>query len=121
MVPFHSIAVIRYLSSVKRHPAPNPTKNYEILGLLEIQRIIRRAGQRRELASRQKNYYSRRMAKKTSGAIGGVSSTSPQSEKPAEKSGIRITRPSETRKKPVTTLFRRTSSGECRNLMTSRS
>jgi hypothetical protein len=28
MVPFHSIAVIRYLSSVKRHPAPNPTKNF---------------------------------------------------------------------------------------------
>jgi hypothetical protein len=40
------------------------------------------------------------MAKKASGAIGGASSTSPQSEKPAEKSGTRITRPSETRQKP---------------------
>jgi hypothetical protein len=39
------------------------------------------------------------MAKKVSGAIGGASSMSPQSEKPAEKSGTRITRPSETRQK----------------------
>ncbi len=37
------------------------------------------------------------MAKKISGATGGTSSTSPQSEKPAEKSGTRVTRPSETR------------------------
>jgi 16S rRNA G966 N2-methylase RsmD len=34
------------------------------------------------------------MAKKAAGAIGGTSSTSPQSEKPAEKSGTRVTRPS---------------------------
>ena len=40
------------------------------------------------------------MAKKASGAIGGASSMSPQSEKPAEKSGTRVTRPSETRQKP---------------------
>src|ERR1035437_5812302 len=34
------------------------------------------------------------MAKKAAGATGGTSSTSPQSEKPAEKSGTRVTRPS---------------------------
>jgi len=34
------------------------------------------------------------MAKKAAGAIGGTSSTSSQSEKPAEKSGTRVTRPS---------------------------
>jgi 16S rRNA G966 N2-methylase RsmD len=50
------------------------------------------------------NNYSRRMAKKASGAIGGASSTSPQSEKPAKKSGTRITRPSETRQKPSSLL-----------------
>jgi hypothetical protein len=44
------------------------------------------------------------MAKKASGAIGGASSTSPQSEKPAEKSGTRITRPSETHQKPSSLL-----------------
>jgi 16S rRNA G966 N2-methylase RsmD len=33
------------------------------------------------------------MAKKAPAAIGGTSSTSPQSEKPAEKSGTRVTRP----------------------------
>jgi hypothetical protein len=44
------------------------------------------------------------MAKKASGAIGGASSTSPQSEKPAEKSGTRITRPSETPQKPSSLL-----------------
>jgi len=38
----------------------------------------------------------RGMAKKASGAIGGASSTSPQSEKPAEKLGRRGTPPSET-------------------------
>src|ERR1017187_4342534 len=37
------------------------------------------------------------MAKKSSGAIGGTSSTSPQSEKPVAKSGARGTRPSESR------------------------
>jgi hypothetical protein len=46
------------------------------------------------------NNYSRRMAKKASGAIGGASSTSPKSEKPAEKLGRRGTPPSETRQKP---------------------
>jgi hypothetical protein len=40
------------------------------------------------------------MAKKASGTIGGASSTSPQSEKPAEKLGRRGTPPSETRQKP---------------------
>jgi hypothetical protein len=44
------------------------------------------------------------MAKKASGAIGGASSTSPQSEKPAEKPGTRTTRPSETRQKPSSLL-----------------
>jgi hypothetical protein len=39
------------------------------------------------------------MAIKASGAIGGASSTSPQSEKPAEKLGRRGTPPSETRQK----------------------
>src|SRR5471030_3275205 len=38
------------------------------------------------------------MAKKSSGAIGGTSSTSPQSEKPVIKSGTRGTRPSETKR-----------------------
>ena len=45
------------------------------------------------------NNYSRRMAKKASGAIGGASSTSPKSEKPAEKLGRRGTPPSETHQK----------------------
>jgi hypothetical protein len=40
------------------------------------------------------------MAKKASSAIGGASSMSPQSEKPAEKSGTHVIRPSETRQKP---------------------
>lgn len=44
--------------------------------------------------------HTRRMAKKAVSAIGGASSTSPKLEKPAEKSGTRITRPSETRQKP---------------------
>ncbi len=44
------------------------------------------------------------MAKKVSGAIGGASSTSPQSEKPAEKLGRRGTPPSETRQKPSSLL-----------------
>jgi hypothetical protein len=44
------------------------------------------------------------MAKKASGAIGGASSMSPQSEKAAEKSGTRITRPSETPQKPSSLL-----------------
>jgi 16S rRNA G966 N2-methylase RsmD len=44
------------------------------------------------------------MVKKASGAIGGASSMSPQSEKPAEKSGTRITRPPETRQKPSSLL-----------------
>jgi hypothetical protein len=34
------------------------------------------------------------MAKKAPGVIGGTSFTSPKSEKPAEKSGTRVTRPS---------------------------
>ena len=34
------------------------------------------------------------MAKKSSGVIGGTSFTSPKSEKSAEKSGTRVTRPS---------------------------
>jgi hypothetical protein len=46
----------------------------------------------------------RGMAKKASGAIGGASSTSPQSEKPAEKLGRRGTPPSETRQKPSSLL-----------------
>ena len=40
------------------------------------------------------------MAKKSAGAIGGASSTSPKSEKPAEKSGTRVTHPSEIHQKP---------------------
>ena len=44
------------------------------------------------------------MAKKASGTIGGASSTSPQSEKPAPKSGTRVTRPSGTRQKSSTFL-----------------
>ena len=44
------------------------------------------------------------MAKKASGAIGGASSTSPKSEKPAEKLGRRGTPPSETRQKPSSLL-----------------
>jgi hypothetical protein len=50
------------------------------------------------------NNYSRRMVKKASGAIGGASSTSPKSEKPAEKLGRRGTPPSETRQKPSALL-----------------
>ena len=46
----------------------------------------------------------RGMAKKASGAIGGASSTSPQSEKPAEKLGRHGTPPSETRQKPSSLL-----------------
>jgi hypothetical protein len=44
------------------------------------------------------------MAKKASGAIGGTSSASPQSEKPAERSGRRGTPPSEARQKPSALL-----------------
>jgi hypothetical protein len=44
------------------------------------------------------------MAKKASGAIGGTSSASPQSEKPAEKSGRRGILPSEARQKPSALL-----------------
>jgi hypothetical protein len=44
------------------------------------------------------------MAKKSSGAIGGASSTSPQSKKLAEKSGTRVTRLSETRQKTSSLL-----------------
>jgi hypothetical protein len=71
---------------------------------LEIQRIIRRTGERRELASRLKTIILGGMAKKSSGAIGGASSTSPQSKKPAEKSGRRGTPPSETPQKPSSLL-----------------
>ena len=40
------------------------------------------------------------MAKKTSGATGGTSFASPQSEEPVSKSGARLTRPSETPARP---------------------